>query len=130
MSESNIDPKIKDAFNLLDTISEYSQGDLEAAYKVKDKRDSILKLKDELLDPEATIEPSSPDEFIKLVRELRDAKRTWAQNLSKAIILETRKSKSGDSEGAIIVLKDFIRNCPARFYRTMAKNRLDYYKSR
>ncbi len=128
MNSKFIDAKIRDAFNILDELVECNQAELMTKYKDAAIRYSIQLLNNDLIGDSLSIDDISSNDLYNLVYKLRDIRKTWSQNFSKAIILEKRSAKKGDDELARSILEDFVRNCPSPFYIRMANNRIEHYK--
>lgn len=71
-----------------------------------------------------------PEEFAKLVIDLRENERGWNQALMSALIKAEDLHKSQDSQGAVSLLKEFSDSCPWKLFQEVAQGQAFHYKPR
>jgi hypothetical protein len=121
--------KKRQAIQLLDNLGDLSYEELKEYFR-EDALELVRIMLLELTDSECLPDPMTPDIFAELIRKLRNTKRMWGRRLGDALILSADKAESGDLETAIIVLEEFMKICPSRYFKGHAQNQIEYYTKR
>jgi hypothetical protein len=64
------------------------------------------------------------DNFVALVREMRERYRIGSQQLGEAILKASELRDAGKTTKARHVYLEFLQQCPSRFYRRIARHQL------
>jgi hypothetical protein len=115
------------AFQFLDNTGALSDKEIEECFN-EDVLPLVRILVSEFTEGRDLTDQLTQSEFVRLMRELRRTKRMWGRRLGDAIILSGDKADTGDYASAIVILQEFIKDCPSRYFREHAQNRMRYYK--
>jgi hypothetical protein len=119
----------RQAFQLLDKLGDLSYGE-QKEYLREDVLELVRIMLLEPTDSECLPDPMTPDIFAEVIRKLHNTKRMWGRRLGDALILSGDKADSGDLETAIIVLDEFMKIYPSRYFKGHAQNQIEYYTKR
>ncbi len=110
-------------FDQLDYWGSLSDNDLRQQF-AETSRNALMRMLQELASEESRGVEVRPDNFVELVKQVRDLKRSGARSLGDAIIKAGKLIDEGLVEEARIVYQESLGACDSRFYRQIALDQL------
>lgn len=119
--------KMTHVFDYLRLWDAWNNAEIEEI--ISDKTIATLQEAVHLLDDETKTDKRviTRDNFVSLVREMRELCGNGSKNLGEAIIKASEHADNQEYDEAIIIYKDFLSSCKSKFYRDIARGYIRKY---
>jgi hypothetical protein len=122
------DEKIVELIKLLDRLGALEIEELLGQFTSENIE--ALRLISEVLKERMEFERMlSEKRFVKVVQELYETKKIWAEKLNETLTSAAHEFHQGNSVQALWILNGFIRFCPSPYYREFAEEVMNEYEN-